>query len=349
MRLGIWTPAPLTIRPDPSVKPAIEALTRHGGGVDRSYLYAVDTLQRAEALGFEITLIAQRFLGPDLDSWIFASALAAQTKSIEIMAAAHPGILDPRLAAKMGASIDRISGGRFCVNIINGGRPHEFAVFGEWIEKSATRYQRMHEFIEVMRGMWTHDDFTFNGEFYKVEHGTVPTKSVRAPYPPIYAASRVDDGMNVIAQECDAWFVNYNKDFHRYDESLATIETEIGQMERRCRELGRKMQYGINACVLIADTDEEAVAIADDYLAQLARDPSISSASGGLGANIIGSPKTVVERIRRYRSLGVDLFMMQFYPMRQGLDVFAERIMPELAACGELPARRTPGRLPPTA
>ena len=55
-----------------------------------------------------------------------------------------------------------------------------------------------------------------------------------------------------------------------------------------------------------------------------------TSASGGIGANIIGSPKTVIERIRRYQSLGVDLFMLQFYPMRQGLDVFAEQIMPEI-------------------
>jgi hypothetical protein len=103
MRLGIWTPAPLSMRPDAVAQPAIDALTRHGGGVDQNYLYALDTLQRAEELGFSLTLIAQRFLGPDLDSWIFASALAAGTKTIEIMPAVHPGIMDPRIAAKMGA------------------------------------------------------------------------------------------------------------------------------------------------------------------------------------------------------------------------------------------------------
>ena len=48
MRLGIWTPAPLSMRPDAKAQPAIDGLTRHGGGVDKNYLYAVDTLQRAE-------------------------------------------------------------------------------------------------------------------------------------------------------------------------------------------------------------------------------------------------------------------------------------------------------------
>jgi dimethylsulfone monooxygenase len=331
MRLGIWTPAPQTMRPDARIKPAIDALTHHGGGVDGNYLYAVDVLQRAEELGFDISLIAQRFLGPDLDSWIFAAALATQTKSIEIMAAVHPGIMDPRITAKMGASIDRISGGRFCVNIVNGGRSQEFAVFGEWIEKSEPRYRRMHEFIKVMKGMWTEDDFTFHGEFYDVEHGTVPTKSVRAPHPPIYAASGVDEGMNVVAQECQTWFVNYDKDYHKYEANLKRIEHEIGLMEERTRSLGKSVSYGINACMLLGDTDEEAEAKADDHLDQVRRDPSLTVGASGIGAALIGSPKRVLERIRRYEEIGIGLVMLQLYPMRQGLDEFADKILPELS------------------
>ena len=141
----------------------------------------------------------------------------------------------------------------------------------------------MHEFIQVLKGMWLQDDFKFDGEFYSVAYGTVPTKSVRTPYPPIYAASRVDEGMNVVAQECDAWFVNSSRHYREYEEGLKRIETEVGLMEQRCRELGRTMQYGLSACVLIADTDAEAIAIADGYMAQLAHDPSIKSASVAVG------------------------------------------------------------------
>ena len=330
MRLGIWCPAPLSIRPDALVKLAFEALTRHGGGVDKSYLYAVDVVRRAEQLGFEITLIAQRFFGPDLDSWMLAAALAAQTSSMEIMAAVHPGIIDPKVVAKQAASIDRISGGRFCVNIVNGSRPEEFEVFGKLLASGEARYRRMHEFIQVLKGMWLQDDFMFEGEFYSVAYGTVPTKSVRVPHPPIYAVSRVDQGMNVVAQECDVWFVNGSRHYREYEEGLKRIEREVGLMEQRCREFGRKMRYGISACVLTADTDQAAIAIADGYMAQLAHDSSIKSASVAVGANLIGTPKTVVERIRRYESLGIDLFLLQFYPMRQGLDAFAAEILPEL-------------------
>ena len=332
MRLAIWCPAPLSIRPDPLVQPAFDALTKHGGGVDRNFLYAADVLRRAEELGFELTLIAQRFFGPDLDSWMFASALATQTKTMEIMAAVHPGIMDPKVVAKHAASIDRISGGRFCVNVVNGSRPQEFEVFGKLLASGEARYRRMHEFIQVLKGMWLNPDFKFEGEFYTVEYGTVPTKSVRAPHPPIYAASRVDEGMNVVAQECDAWFVNCGRDYRQYDANLKRVETEMALMERRCGELGRKMKYCLSACVLMADTDEDAIAIAEGYMAQLARDPSIASAGSAVGANLIGSPKTVLERIRRYQSMGIDLFLMQFYPMRQGLEEFASKVLPDLRA-----------------
>jgi FMNH2-dependent dimethyl sulfone monooxygenase len=331
MRLGIWCPAPQTIRPDPTNKPALDALKHHGGGIDGNYLYAVDLLRRAEELGFHISLIAQRYLGPDLDSWIFASALAAQTKTIELMPAVHPGIMDPRIAAKFGASLDRVSGGRVCINIVNGGRPQEFSIFGQWIEKSEPRYRRMHEFIQVMKGMWTQDDFNFHGEFYTVEHGTVPTKSVRSPHPPIFAASQVDEGMNVVSQECDTWFVNYDKDWRKHEENLQRIEREIGLMQQRTQALGRHMDYGINAFMFLGETDAEAQAKADDHLAQVKRDPTIGVGSSGIGAALIGSPKTVAERIRRYESLGVNLLMLAFYPMRQGLEEFAQKVLPEIA------------------
>jgi alkanesulfonate monooxygenase SsuD/methylene tetrahydromethanopterin reductase-like flavin-dependent oxidoreductase (luciferase family) len=192
------------------------------------------------------------------------------------------------------------------------------------------RYRRMHEFIKVMKAMWIEDDVTFDGEFYSVAYGAVPTKSIRVPHPSVYAASRVDEGMNVVAQECDGWFVNTNRDYRLYDDTLRRVETEIELMNRRCKELGRSMTYGLSACVLMADTDDKAIAIAEGYMAQLDRDPSIRSASSAVGANVIGSPRTVLQRIRTYQAMGIDLCLLQFYPMRQGLDDFAIKVLPEL-------------------
>jgi alkanesulfonate monooxygenase SsuD/methylene tetrahydromethanopterin reductase-like flavin-dependent oxidoreductase (luciferase family) len=98
------------------------------------------------------------------------------------------------------------------------------------------------------------------------------------------------------------------------------------------------MSYGINACMLLGDTDEDAEARADDHLDQVRRDPSLTVGASGIGAALIGSPKRVLERIRRYEEIGVGLIMLQLYPMRQGLDEFAEKILPELSRDRTAPA-----------
>lgn len=306
-------------------------MTRHGGGPDEGYLYAADILRRAEEVGFDISLIAQRYMGPDLDSWIFAAGLASLTSKIELMAAVHPGIADPRVVAKMGASLDRISGGRFCINIVNGLRQKEFDAYGRWLDQTGPRYRRMDEFIHVMKGLWTKDSFDFRGEYYQVIDGSLPTKSVRFPHPPLYAASRVDDGMDIVARECSAWFVNYEKDHKLYERSLDRIDREMKVMGEKVRSHGRSaIIYGVNALVLIADTDAEAERLVQEHLHAVQNDPSIHVGTSGVGANLIGSPKTVVERIKRYQSMGIDLLMLHFHPMRDGLEQFAQKVMPDL-------------------
>ena len=327
MRLGIWTPAPQTIRPDPTNQAALDALSHYGGGPDQNFDYAVKLLTRAEELGFDITLIAQRWFGPDLDSWIFAAALAPVVRKMDIMAAVHPGIVDPRIAAKLAATIDRISGGRFCVNIVNGTRPTEHNMYGHWIEGEEGRYRQMQEFITVMKGLWTQDPFTFKGEFYSIENGRMPTRSVRAPHPPIFAASRSDDGMNVVAKECDTWFVNYDKDHRNYEQSLKLIEKEIGVMEQRVKEFGRKMTYGINAIVILGDTEEDAQRKAQEHLEAVSR---LQVGTSGVGANLIGTRKSIVEKIKRYEAMGIGLLMLHFWPMSAGLEEFGREILPEL-------------------
>ena len=331
MRLGIWCPAPQTIRQDEETRASFAALTQHGGGVDESFLYAADILKRAEELGFDISLIAQRYLGPDLDSWMFAAALAPLTCKIKIMAALHPGIADPRVAAKMAVSLDRISGGRFCINIVNGLRQQEFEAYGHWLDQTGPRYRRMDEFIRVMKGLWTQEDFDFHGEYYTVSHGSLPTRSVQVPHPQLYAASRVDDGMEIVARDCEAWFVNYEKDHRLYDQSLLRIEREMKVMAGKVSAHGRSgITYGINAIVLMADTDEQAQALAEEHIRAVQSDPTIHVGTSGVGANLIGSPKTVAERIRRYEAMGIDLFMLFFHPMRDGLEQFAQKVLPEL-------------------
>ena len=49
-----------------------------------------------------------------------------------------------------------------------------------------------------------------------------------------------------------------------------------------------------------------------------------------LGAGLVGTPAIVAERIRRWEAMGIGLLMLQFHPMREGLEGFARDVMPLL-------------------
>lgn len=333
MRLGIWTPLPHTIRPEPEMEEAArQVATRGDHSPDKSLQFALDIVSRSETLGFDITLIAERLLGPDLEAWMLTAALGARTRTIQIMPAVYPGMITPQLAAKMGATLDRITGGRFAVNVVNGWYQKEFELFsnGDWIASSQARYDRMNEFVQVLKGLWMEDGFDFRGEFFHAEDATLPVKPVRLPHPPIYTASRTDLGKDVIARHCDYWFVNYTADHRLYEQNFAVIRRDIADLKDRARHFGRNLAFGISAHVICADTLPDANARASALEAYGRRDRISSTAARGLGACLVGTPELIAERMHRYEDIGVELFLLSFHPMRAGLEIFAQSVMPLL-------------------
>jgi dimethylsulfone monooxygenase len=340
MRLGIWTPLPHTIRAEPAMEAGIHQVMTRGaeGASDKSFQFALDVVTRAEALGFDITLIAERLLGPDLEAWMLAAALAARTKQIQIMPAVYPGMITPQLVAKMGATLDRMTGGRFAINVVNGWFQKEFELFsnGAWIESSAARYRRMDEFVRVLKGLWSEEHFTMRGEFYQADDAMLAVKPVRVPHPPIYTASRADSGKDVIAEHCDLWFVSYAADHRRYEENFLAIKADVSDLAERARHFGRKLAFGMSAHVICAETLGEAQVQAEELEAYGQRDRISSTAARALGACLVGTPELIAQRMRRYEEIGVELFLLHFHPMLAGLETFARKVLPLLA---EMPRR----------
>ncbi len=333
MDFGIWTPLPHTIRDEPTMAAAIASSALRGPGKpDLAMQFAIDVLQKAEAYGFSITLVAERFLGPDLESWMLSSALAAKTTRIKIMPAVHPGIICPQIAAKMGATLDRISGGRCAVNVVGGWHKEEFNIFGNggWLDDDQGRYRRIDEFIQVLKGLWTEENFSFGGDFFKVVLGEVPFKPQQSPCPPIYAAGRTEAGKDTIAKHCDTWFIMAGADHKAHEQHWSAIAREVRDMRQRSSAHGRNVRCALNAHVVCATTNEEAMLRADELAAygKGGRIPAI--AVSGIGVGLIGAPEVIAERIRRLEDIGIELLMLKFSPMLEQLDMFAEDVLPLL-------------------
>jgi dimethylsulfone monooxygenase len=334
MRYGVWTPLPHTIRPEPLMSEAIRESATPGlvSGPDKAFRFAVDLLQRGEQLGFETTLIAERWLGTDLSAWMLAAALAPLTTRMELMVAVHPGILTPQAVAKLASSLDRISGGRAAINLVNGWWKEEFETFGQsWSPPDeAERYRRMDEFVRVLSGLWQQDVFDFHGEFYTVEHQGLPLKPVRLPHPPLYAGTRNEAGKDVIARDCDYWFVDYQTDYRLWQQNIEQAHRLIADMTSRAARHGRQIGFGMSCHVICAESMDQAIELAD----QLEEHGKINRiafiASRALGPGLVGTPDVIAERIRGYQAAGVDTLMLHFHPMMEGMERFAGQVIPLL-------------------
>jgi FMNH2-dependent dimethyl sulfone monooxygenase len=350
MQFGIWTPLPHTIRPEPAMERATAKLKANAGAgagearKDGTFEFACEVVRRADELGFDTTLIAERFLGPDLEAWVLASALAVMTRRIELMVAVHPGMVTPQVVAKMGASLDRISGGRFAVNIVNGWWKEEFDLFsnGTWIA-DAERYPRMGEFIQVMKGLWTDSDLNFDGAFYRAhvraaltgadgkvvipDAGDIIAKPAHPHCPPIYAASRSPEGKALIARHCDVWFAEYKPGYRNFESNIERMSADLRAMDTLAAQHGRRLRYAINPQVVCCDSQDQAEALADAAERDGGpRDRMVNA----LGAGLVGTPEFLAQRLRRYAAIGIDCVMLRFTPMLQGVETFGTKVIPLL-------------------
>lgn len=333
-RFGVWTPLPHTIRPEPRMQRAIAAATTAGGeGADPATEMALDVICEAEQLGFSATLVAERWLGPDLSAWLLSTAIAARTSRIEILTALHPGIVDPAQTAKLGASLDRISNGRFSVNLVTGWFERELAMFGQGtlLDDRAARYRRMDEFLRVLTALWSGETVDFDGEFYRLANANLPLRPRQLPRPPIYAASRDRVGRDIVAAHADAWFVQTPTGTWDFATIRPAVADAIADMSARAERAGRRLRYAISAHVICADSEAEAEARAHELAAIGATDPISAVAARALGAGLVGTPAMLIDRIGEFSDLGIELLMLHFHPMEEGMRNFAARVLPSFA------------------
>src|SRR6185312_1982818 len=118
-----------------------------------------------------------------MDPFVMLGAAAAVTKTLLL----GTGICliaqrDPIQTAKLVASIDQISGGRFLFGVGNGWNEDEMANHGTVF---ATRHKLARERIEAMKVIWTQSKAEYHGEFVNFDPMMAWPKPVQKPHPPV--------------------------------------------------------------------------------------------------------------------------------------------------------------------
>jgi FMNH2-dependent dimethyl sulfone monooxygenase len=246
------------------------------------------------------------------------------------------------MVGKLAVSLDRMCKGRMALNIVNGWFDEEFRMFGGTVLQGEERYRRTVEFIEILRGLWANETFSYDGQFYKVDKGQLRLKPATPTLPEIYSVSRSDRGRDFIAGHCDWWFVDMPKDTQTVDDTIRVIEANIADMDRRSRRIGRKVRYGFNPFIALGLTQEEALDAVIKRIFACEPNPDVRKIESRMipatKAGLIGPPEAVLRQLRRYESLGIELSLCKMIPTVENIShIAAEIVAPMKSGTAALP------------
>ncbi|MFF2202214.1 dimethylsulfone monooxygenase SfnG [Streptomyces sp. NPDC058145] len=324
---------------------------------DWGYDYNRELAVLAENNGFDYALSQVRYMASygaeyQHESTSFSLALLLATQRLKVIAAVHPGLWHPGVLAKLGATADHLSNGRFAVNVVSGWFKGEFTALGEpWLEHDE-RYRRSEEFIRALRQIWTEDHAELAGDFYRLRGFSLKPKPLitpERPHPEIFQGGN-STAARAMAGRVSDWYFSNGKDFDGVTEQIDDVRASAAQAGRTAPK------FGLNGFLIARDTEAEAretlreiVAKADTQAVHGFRDavqqagPSTADGKGmwrdssfedlvqyndGFRTGLIGTPEQIAERIVAYKRLGVDLFLLGFLHYLEEVEYFGKRVLP---------------------
>ena len=161
--------------------------------INTSWQELRDTWKLVDELGYDTAWVADHFYpvwghpsGPCLEGWLTLTALAMETSQVRCGVLVtgntyrHPAVL-----AKMGATLDHVSGGRFIMGVGAGWFEPEHSAYGIPFYTVGERIRRLGEAAEIIRRLWSEQQVTFAGRYYQLKDAYCEPKPVQKPRPPL--------------------------------------------------------------------------------------------------------------------------------------------------------------------
>ena len=301
------------------------------------------------------------------EATVLASYYAARTQNVAPLIALRSGYCNPTLAAKMFATLDQMSGGRLCINLIAGISDEDTQADGI-MDSKETRYEKMDEEVEIMKKLWATDGpIDHQGKHYSVTQAIEP-KPVQDPYPPFFLGGGSDYALDISAKHSTVHLF--------WGDRPDSIALKIRDIRARAARFGRRdtIRFGMRLQVICADTEEaaweEAYRLIDGstkfnlannrrglaavegirktseanrqvwaLLEESGQDmkihphlwTGISRVRAGAGIAVVGTPKQVAETLDEFVEAGCSSFCLSGYPHAKTARIFASEVMPYFA------------------
>lgn len=315
---------------------------------DRLGLDAIVPVARWRGYGGRANLGDRSF-----ETFTWATGLLAATRRIQVFATFHVPLAHPVLAAKMVATADHVSGGRFGLNIVAGWYTDELAMFGLTQKEHDERYQVADEWTQVLKQLWTQEgERDHRGRHFDIPAGMLEPKPLQKPYPVLMNAGTSPAGRAFAARHSDLIFAGLT--------NFETAPQQIAEIKRLARETyGREIRVFGRGHVVCRDSEREARDYYDHVHRQVADLEGAANVTGiskqhsqstdwsleertlleGMVAGfwaipIVGTPATVGQRILDLHAAGADGLALSFVDFDDGMDRLERQLLPLLVEAG---------------
>ncbi|WP_022880348.1 LLM class F420-dependent oxidoreductase [Microbacterium sp. B19] len=239
------------------------------------------------------------------DAWTTLAGLARETSRIRLGTLVSsvtyrvPGILAIQVA-----QVDAMSGGRVELGLGTGWFEAEHAAYG--IPFPPKRFDLLEEQLAVVTGLWstpTGETFSFYGEHYRLDAAPALPKPVQSPVPVIVGGGGPKRTPALAAR----FATEFNIGFVPED----VVAEKFAVVRAACEDIGRdpaSLKFSV-ALPTIVGADDAAIERRAAAIGQ-------TRAQFDNGANLIGRPEQIAEKVERLRALGAERVYFQLLDLR---------------------------------
>ena len=316
-----------------------------------------EVVQRAErhGLDFALSMIKLRGFGGEtefwdhnLDSFTLMAGLAAVTSRIQLFATVATLTIPPAIAARMAATIDSISHGRFGLNVITGWQKPEYAQMGLWPGDAyfSRRYEFVAEYVQILRELWETGRCDRKSEFFQMQDCRLSPRPQAQMK--IICAGQSDAGMLF-----SATYADYNFCFGKGVNTPTAFAPAARKLLAATARTGRRVTCYALFMIIADETDEAATAKWELYKSGVDTeavrwlvDQSAADTSSGADTNVrqmaslasavninmgtlVGAYATVARLLDEVASVeGTEGVLLVFDEFVRGVEEFGTRIQP---------------------
>lgn len=298
----------------------------------------------AEKATIESVLIS--FSRHEPDPMMVACALGRATERLKFIIAHRAGLTEPALFVQQMNTLSALIGGRVALNMVAGSSKPESFAYGDFVEHDH-RYARADEYLTVCRALWRGNGAVdFDGKFYRVEQGAIPTRfGKNGAAPEVYVSGHSEGAESLARSNGTCWL--------RVADTVESLEPLVAKSRQDGLEICLRM------CVLCRPTREEAVAAAESLRPHCTSGPwerkgyarndskmyqeawessedwlsptlwtGLVPLCGPVWTTLLGTPQEIAGALLEYKRIGVTQFIMSGWTEIAEVERFGREVVP---------------------